>query len=116
MHPLIYVVGRYRAATLEAVAVNIEAARQVVTQAARMGWYQVIPHANTAHMELDLDHGDEFWLAGTLELMTRCDAVVLVDDWESSAGTLGEIARADAMRAPIYRELQLLPGAAEFIA
>lgn len=116
MHPLIYVAGRYRAATREAVAANIEAARQVGTQAARLGWYPVIPHANTAHMELDLDHNDDFWLAGTLELMTRCDAVVLVEGWESSAGTLGEIARADALRIPVYRGPHLLPGAAEFIA
>src|SRR3990167_9404826 len=105
MHPLIYVAGRYRAATREAVAANIEAARQVGTQAARLGWYPVIPHANTAHMELELDHNDEFWLAGTLELMARCEAVVLVDGWESSAGTLSEIARADAMRIPVYRGL-----------
>ncbi|MDP2244061.1 DUF1937 family protein [Pseudomonas sp.] len=116
MHPLIYVAGRYRAATREAVAANIAAARQVGTQAARLGWYPVIPHANTAHMELDLDHNDEFWLTGTLELMTRCDAVVLVDGWENSAGTLAEIARADAMHIPVYRGLHLLPGAQEFIA
>lgn len=116
MHPLIYVAGRYRAATREAVAANIEAARQLGTQAARLGWYPVIPHANTAHMELELTHPDYFWLSGTLELMTRCDAVVLVDGWESSAGTLGEIAKADALRIPVFRGLHLLPSASEFIA
>lgn len=116
MHPLIYVAGRYRAATREAVAANIEAARQVGIQAARLEWYPVIPHANTAHMELELHHSDDFWLTGTLELMTRCDAVVLVDGWESSAGTLGEIAKADALRIPVFRGLHLLPSASEFIA
>ena len=35
MTPLIYVAGRYRAATREAVAANIEAARQVGIEAAR---------------------------------------------------------------------------------
>lgn len=116
MHPLIYVAGRYRAATREAVAANIEAARQVGVQAARLGWYPVIPHANTAHMELDLEHGDEFWLAGTLELMTRCDAVVLVDGWEGSVGTAGEIAKADQIHLPVFRGLDLLPSADKFLA
>ena len=116
MQPLIYVAGRYRAATREAIAENIEAARLVGVAAARLGWYPVIPHCNTAHMELDLQHDDEFWLAGTLELMTRCDAVVLVDGWETSIGTAGEIAKADQIHLPVFRRMDLLPGAEEFIA
>ncbi|MDT4890332.1 hypothetical protein FQZ97_1271600 [compost metagenome] len=50
-----------------------------------------------------------------MELMERSDAVVLVDGWERSAGTRGEIARADAIRLPIFRSRELLPSAAEFI-
>ena len=117
MHPLIYVAGKYRAATREAVAANIEAARQLGIEAARLGWYPVIPHCNTAHMELATpQHGDQFWLQGTLELMRRCDALVLVPGWETSEGTQGEIAEADRLQIPIYRSPDLLPGASEFIA
>lgn len=116
MQPLIYVAGRYRAATRADIAQNIENARLVGIEAARLGWYPVIPHCNTAHMEDDLQHDDEFWLAGTLELMTRCDAVVLVDGWETSVGTAGEIAKADQIRLPVFRRLDLLPGSAEFMA
>ncbi len=117
MQPLIYVAGPYRAATRDAIAQNIDAARQVGTSAAALGWYPVIPHANTAHMELSLPHlGDEFWLRGTLELMERCDALVLCPGWERSEGTLGEIARADTLRLPIFRSLDLLPSASDFIA
>lgn len=116
MHPILYVAGRYRAATRAAIAQNIEKARQLGVEAARRGWYPVIPHCNTAHMEDDLVHGDEFWLAGTLELMTRCDAVVLVDGWEGSVGTAGEIAKADQIHLPVFRGLDLLPSADEFLA
>lgn len=114
MHPLIYVAGPYRAASREAVAQNIDAARQIGAAAAAIGWYPVIPHANTAHMELNLQHDDEFWLRGTLELMTRCDAVVLVPGWQNSAGTLGEIAKADSMQLPIFRTIDDLPSASAF--
>lgn len=116
MHPLIYVAGKYRAATREAVAANIEAARQVGIEAARLGWYPVIPHCNTAHMELDLPgHHDDFWLSGTKTMMTRCDAVVLVGDWEGSIGTAGEVAMAEKLHITVYRSLDELPSAADFI-
>lgn len=116
MLPLIYVAGPYRAATRDDIARNIDAARVVGISAAALGWFPVIPHANTAHMELDLpDLGDDFWLRGTMEMMERCDAVVLVPGWENSAGTLGEIARADELRIPIFRTLDTLPSARAFI-
>jgi len=115
MTPLLYVAGPYRAATRAAISANIESARQVGIRAARLGWYPVIPHCNTAHMELDTDHDDAFWLAGTLELMTRCDAVVLVPGWETSAGTAGEIAKADQIGLTVFRDLEGMPGAQVFI-
>lgn len=115
MQPLIYVAGPYRAATRDAIARNIDAARVIGISAAALGWFPVIPHANTAHMELDLPGlGDEFWLAGTLEMMERCDAVVLVPGWESSAGTRGEIIRAEELHLPIFRSLDALPSADVF--
>jgi hypothetical protein len=117
MQPLIYVAGPYRAATRAAIARNIENARLLGIEAARLGWFPVIPHANTAHMEHDLPHlGDEFWLRGTMEIMERCDALVLVEGWENSEGTTGEIARADQLHIPVFRGLHLLPSASEFIA
>ncbi|MFY1052337.1 DUF1937 family protein [Ectopseudomonas khazarica] len=115
MQPLIYVAGPYRAATRDDIARNIDAARVVGISAAALGWFPVIPHANTAHMELDLPGlGDDFWLAGTLEMMERCDAVVLVPGWQNSAGTRGEIIRAEELHIPIFRTLDALPSASVF--
>ncbi len=116
MIPLLYCAGRYRAPTREAVAANIAAARAVGVYAASLGWYPCIPHVNTGHFEDNLPElGDDFWLAGTLELMSRCDAVVLVDGWETSLGAAGEIQKADALMLPVYRGTHLLPSADEFI-
>ena len=116
MQPLIYVAGPYRAATRDAIAQNIDAARVVGISAAALGWFPVIPHANTAHMELDLPElGDDFWLRGTMEMMERCDAVVLVPGWQNSAGTRGEIIRAEELGIPTFRTLDALPSASVFI-
>ena len=116
MIPLVYVAGPYRAASRDAIARNIAAARQLGIAAAALGWFPVIPHANTAHMELDLPGlGDDFWLAGTLEMMERCDAVVLIPGWQNSAGTRGEIIRAEELGIPVFRTLDALPSASVFL-
>lgn len=116
MQPIVYIAGPYRGPDREAIAANIEAARRLATHACALGWFPICPHLNTAHMETDLPHlGDAFWLRGTMELMERCDAMVLVEGWERSAGTQGEIARADELRIPIFRTVEALPSAAGFI-
>lgn len=115
MTPILYVAGPYRGASKVRIAQNISAARSVALEAARRGWMPMCPHMNTAHMEDDLPHlGDQFWLQGTLELMRRCDALVLVPGWETSEGTQAEISEADRLRIPVYRSPDLMPGASEF--
>ena len=53
------------------------------------GAVALCPHANTANF--DGAAPDEVWLAGDLELLTRCDAVLTVDGWESSRGATAEV-------------------------
>lgn len=90
---LIYVAAPYRAETKQAVARNIEAAKHVGQLMARKGWMPVMPTANTGLFDFDYPslQDDDFWLDGTLELMRRCDAVVLTPGWEDSKGCLNEI-------------------------
>lgn len=105
---LIYIAGRYRGHTREAVASNIQAALFVGRLVAEKGYMPVIPHANTAGFEHLCELGDEFWLDGTLELMRRCDAVVLVAGWQESSGTLGEIEEATALGIPVFESAHAL--------
>lgn len=92
--PLIYIAGPYRAPTAWGRERNIHEARRFGVMVARAGGYPVIPHSNTAHF--DGEAPDELWLAGTLELMWRCDAVLLMPRWEESIGARTE--RAEALR------------------
>jgi hypothetical protein len=46
--------------------------------------------------------------------MERCDAVVLINGWRYSAGTLGEVHRARELGMPIFACLDDLPSATEF--
>jgi hypothetical protein len=92
---LIYVAGPYRAPTGWGIEQNIQAARQLGAQVVAAGAYPVIPHANTSHF--DGLAPDEFWLAATLELMRRCDAVIFTRFWKESSGARAEYAEAERL-------------------
>ena len=119
MH-LIYIAASYRGPDLVAITCNIANARaiavQVAVQVAVQGWSPVCPHLKTDHMEEHVDHPDDFWLAGTILLMEKCAAVILVPGWQSSTGTLAEVAHAKQLRIPVFTNHEFLPDADEFRA
>ena len=75
--------------------------------------FPVTPHLNTAFFERDLpDVDDEIWLTGTLELMKKCDAVLLISsDAHTSKGTLKEVKTAGELNIPVYFTLGELENA-----
>lgn len=111
---VVYVAGPYRGHSRERVELNIAAAKHVGALAIAKGWMPLIPHANTAGFEHLTEADDDFFLRGTLELMRRCDAVVLCPGWARSMGTRAEIETAKKFRIPVYTSEAALPYAKEF--
>lgn len=97
---LIYIAGPYTAKTAWGIECNIHRAREVGALVAKFGAMPVIPHANTAHFD-DIQPA-QFFIEGTLELMKRCDGVVVLPNSDSSKGTQGEIALAKRLGIPVY--------------
>lgn len=97
---VVYIAGRYRGPTAWDVDQNITAAKAVAARVWAAGFVALCPHTNSAHMEGAATN--EQFLAGTLELLRRCDAVVLVPGWESSRGTLAEVAEANRLGLPVF--------------
>ncbi len=107
---VVYVSGPYRHATRDGIELNIQSAKKVGALVAERGWSPIIPHMNTAHLDAIVRQGDDqFWLDATMELMRRCDAVVLCPGWQKSSGTLGEIHEAVKLGMPIYEAVEELP-------
>ena len=100
---VIYIAGKYRGPTAWAIEQNIRAAEDVAARVWAMGHVALCPHANSRHM--DGVASDEVFLAGTLELMRRCDAVVLVPNWRDSAGARAEVDEADRLGLPVFGRL-----------
>lgn len=97
---LCYVSGAYRAPTINGVYQNIQAARAVAGACWVRGFATICPHMNTAFM--DGLAPDAVWLDGDLEMVRRCDLVVVVPGWEQSQGTRAEIAEAQAHGIPVH--------------
>lgn len=99
----VYCAGPFRAATDEQREANIRRAEAMGLEVAKLGASPVIPHANTRSLHNAMT--DEFMLAATLELMKRCDAVILCEGWQESAGTRDEICEAHWLGLPVFYSL-----------
>lgn len=97
---VVYVAGKYRGPNAWAVEGNIRHASQFAAQVWSFGIAALCPHTNSAHMEGIAD--DAMFLAGTLEMMRRCDAVLLIPGWQDSAGARAEAAEADRLGIPVF--------------
>lgn len=100
---VIYIAGKYRGPNAWAVEQNIRAAEEVAAKVWAMGHVAMCSHANARHM-LEGVCSEEHALAGTLELLRRCDAVVLVPNWRDSAGARAEVAEAKRLGIPVLHE------------
>ena len=83
-----YIAGPYRAPTEWGVTQNILKAQAAALKYWRKGFAVFCPHKNTAYFGGAVD--DSVWLAGGLEILSRCDTIILIDGWESSEGAKTE--------------------------
>ena len=100
---VVYIAGPYRGANAWIVEQNIQRAEALAFAVAELGCAVVCPHTNSRNFDGTLT--DEYWLASTMEIMRRCDAVMLVEGWERSTGTQGEIAEALRLKIPVFEHI-----------
>ena len=96
---LAYIAGAYSAPTPHEREINIQDAWRLGAEVAALGVLPVVPHMMSAH--LDALQPQEWWLAATLELMRKCDVLVLLPSWRRSTGTQGERLEAEGMGMPV---------------
>lgn len=60
----------------------------------------ICPHLNTANFDGIVP--DQNFLDGTMEMMRRCDLVVLLPGWGDSSGSIKEKSEADRLGTPTY--------------
>lgn len=91
---IVYIASKFRGATPWDVEQNIRRAEEAALQVARAGHVPLCPHTMYRHFDKALP--DEFWLAATIALLERCDAILMLPGWESSRGACAELERAQS--------------------
>lgn len=100
MSKLIYVAGPYRAETPWGVELNVRKAELASKHLWGMGIANICPHTQGRYFDKEIP--DDVILKGMINIMMRCDAVLVVGNWKKSQGTLAEMARAEEHGKPIF--------------
>lgn len=95
-----YTAGRYRAATEDGLYQNIQLARRCAVDCWTAGLIPLAPQLNSAFMGGIAS--DRTFLDGTMELLRRCDLVVMLPNWRESQGAIAERQEALRLGIPVY--------------
>jgi nucleoside 2-deoxyribosyltransferase len=99
----VYIAGPFRGKNAWEVEQNIRRAEVAGMAVFQLGHSAFIPHCNTRYFDGTIN--DDFWLSATAAWIPCCDAVLLVDGWQRSEGTLSEIAKAEELGIPVFAHI-----------
>jgi hypothetical protein len=111
---LVYVAGPFRSMNQNGksnawgVQSNIMAAMKLALEVWKLGHAALCPHANTMFFQDADGCADEVWLEGDLEMLKRCDAVLVTPDWQRSSGARKEVLEACEAGIPVFQTLEAL--------
>ena len=97
---LVYIAGPFRASNAWEVEQNIRRAEALALEVWRMGLACICPHTNARFFQGAAV--DDVWLKGDMEILTRCDALLLTPNWDTSTGAKLEREEAARRKIPIF--------------
>lgn len=101
---VIYIAGPFRGKNAWEIENNIRRAEEVAFKVWEAGFVAVCPHANTRYFNGALP--DTVWLPGYIDLLLRCDAVVMVPGFARSSGAMKELQTAVDNNIPVFMNVQ----------
>jgi len=104
--PVVYIAGPFRASNSWDMEGNIRRAEELALRCWRAGFAAICPHANTRFFQGAAP--DDVWLKGDLEILRRCDAILLTMDWARSSGATAEAQFASRCGIPVFTSLTAL--------
>lgn len=99
---LIYIAGPFRGESPWDVEENIRAAEKIGLKVAKAGAVPIIPHSMYRYFDGQLT--GQFWVDATLELLKRCDGILMTRGWKRSEGSKGEYSWAIQKGLPIFHQ------------
>lgn len=112
---VVYIAGPYAGPTHDGksyyeISRNILEAREWAKRVIEAGAFPFTPHLNSYHMELDVGRSADWWREADLEILRRCDAILLIPGWQESKGAKMEYEFALANHIPLLYSIDVLEG------
>ena len=101
---IIYIAGPFRAPTSWEIEQNVRKAEEIAFKVIQEGAMPLCPHANTRFF-----HGSaesDFFIQGYLEILHRCDAIMMIAGYSISEGSIIELKKAKKLGMPIFMEYE----------
>jgi len=99
-----FISGPYRPSNGKTVLENIRNAEKYAIKYWRLGYAVICPHLNTAHFDgLCPDH---VWLDGDLEILKRCDVIVMIPGYWKSSGAIKEFQLAHKLGLEVIHDYE----------
>lgn len=103
---IVYVAGPFRAKNSWEMELNIRRAEELALECWKAGFATICPHSNTRFFQGAAP--DEVWLKGDLDILKRCDAIIMTPDWKRSSGARSEHRVARYNKIPVFYDLESL--------
>lgn len=100
---VVYIAGPFRGPNAWEIEQNVRRAEALALEVWQLGCAAICPHANTRYFQGAAP--EALWLAGDLEILRRCDAVLVTPDFGRSSGAMVEVAVAEDAGLPVFHNL-----------
>jgi len=98
---VVYISGKYTDADKDKEGNNIIRAALVAKKYWKKGFTVICPHTNTMYVS-GVDY--EGFMAGDIEILSRCDVIVMMTNWKESKGAIREYNYAVKHNIPVIFE------------
>ncbi|HRR83297.1 MAG TPA: DUF1937 family protein [Planctomycetota bacterium] len=106
---VIYIAGPYRAPSAKEISENVRRAEAVGQEILRRGHVALCPHSMTHDWDIGTGIADEVFLQTDLVLLSRCDAICMVEGWWRSIGAKAELERARELGLQVFMDVYHVP-------
>lgn len=103
---VIYIAGPYSGEDAAAIQRHVDVAQAAGQEILRRGHACLCPHSMTHDWDIGTGIEYETFLHTDLELLARCDAVLMLPGWSRSRGAMGEYQEARRLGLKIYLGLE----------
>lgn len=97
----IYLAGPYTGKDSQEVMSYCSTAINFASEVVKLGAYPQTSHPLGVFLQRGVGNA-QYWYDATLEQMKRCDAVLMLPNWENSQGAIKELEEADKLDMPIF--------------